>query len=72
MIAMPRTPQHRDDGLISGVVGFWKAAGDKGRWFVKNSSLDRKFRQHFLDLNRRWPNGVMTAGWGHPKGHWHC
>ena len=51
MIALSRTRWHRDDELISDVVGFWKQAGDEGRWFDKDKGFDRRFREHFLDLH---------------------
>ncbi len=51
MIAISRTPQRRDDGLISDVVGFWKAVGEEGRWFDKDQNFDQRFRERFLDLH---------------------
>lgn len=51
MIAMPRMRQRGDDVLISDVVGFWKEAGAQGRWFDKEKSFDRKFREGFLALH---------------------
>ncbi len=67
MIAMPGMRESRDDGdgLISDVVGFWKQAGDEGRWFDKDKDFDRKFRGHFFDLHmevaeRRHDNWMET------------
>lgn len=51
MIAMLGTRRRRDDGLIPNVVGFWKAAGEEGRWFDKDKSFDRRFKERFLDLH---------------------
>lgn len=51
MIAIHRTQRRRDDGLIPDVVGFWRQAGNEGRWFDKDKSFDRKFRERFLDLH---------------------
>lgn len=51
MIAIPRMRQRRDDALISDVVGFWKRAGDEGRWFAKDADFDRSFKERFLDLH---------------------
>jgi uncharacterized protein (DUF924 family) len=51
MIAMPRMRWRRDDALISDVVGFWKVAGDEGRWFDKDAGFDRRFKERFLDLH---------------------
>ncbi|MFC3569699.1 DUF924 family protein [Paracoccus denitrificans] len=51
MMAISRIRWHRDDALISDVVGFWKQAGGEGRWFDKDKDFDRKFRERFLDLH---------------------
>jgi len=51
VIALPGTRRRGDDGLISDVVGFWKQAGDEGRWFDKDKGFDRRFRERFLDLH---------------------
>lgn len=51
MIAMPKMRQSPDGRLISDVVGFWKVAGDKGRWFDKDKGFDRSFSERFLDLH---------------------
>ncbi|MCW8060450.1 DUF924 family protein [Agrobacterium tumefaciens] len=40
-----------DEVLISEVVDFWKNAGAEGRWFDKDKSFDRGFRERFLDLH---------------------
>jgi uncharacterized protein (DUF924 family) len=51
MIAISRTRWHREDELISDVVGFWKQAGSEGRWFDKDKGFDRRFRERFLNLH---------------------
>lgn len=51
MIAMLGTRRRRDDGLIPDVVGFWKDAGQEGRWFDKDKDFDRRFRERFLNLH---------------------
>ncbi|SMF60800.1 Uncharacterized conserved protein, DUF924 family [Xaviernesmea oryzae] len=51
MIAISITRWRRDDELISDVVGFWKQAGNEGRWFDKDNNFDRRFKERFLDLH---------------------
>ncbi len=53
MITIPRTRQRGNDGLISDVISFWKQAGEKGRWFVKDKSFDRSFRECYLELHMK-------------------
>ena len=67
MIAMPRMRQRRDDRLIADIVGFWKQAGDRGRWFDKDKGFDRQFHERFLDLHmavagRRHDTWIETPG----------
>lgn len=40
-----------DTERIDVVIGFWKDAGRKGRWFAKDKDFDRRFRDRFLDLH---------------------
>lgn len=40
-----------DEGLIAGVLAFWKDAGTRGLWFGKDEDFDRCFRERFLELH---------------------
>ncbi len=62
---MNTTPHHEQTGAVSGtpnvtgrpspdqaqdVIKFWRDVG-KGGWFVKNETVDRRFRELFYDLH---------------------
>ena len=66
MIAKLKTRQPNDEVLIEDVIGFWKEAGAQGRWFDKNDSFDRRFREAYLGLHmevaaRRHDDWMATA-----------
>jgi len=44
-------PRRTDDPGSAAVVAFWREAGALGRWFDKDASFDRAFRDRFLDLH---------------------
>ncbi|PYE30357.1 uncharacterized protein DUF924 [Rhizobium sp. PP-F2F-G38] len=60
-----RTPCEGED-RISAVTGFWLEAGGRDRWFEKDVSFDRDFRDRFLEFHgevaaRRCDDWMATA-----------
>jgi uncharacterized protein (DUF924 family) len=51
MIIWRKAEDRAIDMRSADVVAFWKTAGAQGRWFDKQESFDRAFRERFLDLH---------------------
>ncbi len=57
---------NRRDAEPAAVLNFWRDAGRRGLWFVKDPAFDRRFRDAFLDLHlavaaRRHDDWLVTA-----------
>lgn len=67
------THRRSDEGfaggaIASGVVAYWREAGEAGEWFAHNPVFDRAFRDRFLALHEQAAAGECDGWIATPEG----